>query len=184
MKKPATKRATLAFPLLAALVLAACGVEDAPAPGEAELPDASGPQVSILRPGVEKKIEQPKPEALEITIGFDEGGAKLSEKAVSQLSQALESSQYRDGGRIMLRGHSDAGGSDSANLRISRARAEAVGAWLVEHGTDQARITVIGFGEQNPIRPNAKPDGTPDKAARAANRRVEMTILPAAQAEQ
>ena len=39
---------------------------------------------------------------------------------------------WRAGGAITLRGHSDAGGSDSANMRVSRGRAEQVRDWLIE----------------------------------------------------
>ena len=67
-----------------------------------------------------------------------------------------------EGGEIILRGHSDSGGSDDGNLRASQARAEAVRDWLVDNGIDSERITVIAFGEQNPAAPNALPDGSPN----------------------
>ena len=77
-------------------------------------------------------------------------------------------------------GHSDAGGSDQVNLRVSLERAEAVRDYLVGQGADEKRIRVIAFGSQNPVEPNALPDGSPNEAGRAANRRVEVTIeLPA-----
>jgi OOP family OmpA-OmpF porin len=59
----------------------------------------------------------------------------------------------------------------------SLARAEAVRDWLVENGVAEDRIRTIAFGEQNPIAPNARPDGTPDEDGRAANRRVEIEVL-------
>ena len=34
------------------------------------------------------------------------------------------------------------------------------------------------MGEQNPIAPNALPDGSPNEAGRASNRRVEIDISP------
>ena len=60
--------------------------------------------------------------------------------------------------------------------RASRARAEAVRDWLVDSGVDEARISLIAFGEQNPVAPNARPDGSPDPVGRAANRRVEIEV--------
>jgi len=80
------------------------------------------------------------------------------------------------GGPIIVGGHSDAAGSDAVNLRASTARAEAVAEWLVGMGVAQDRIIVIAFGEQNPVEPNAKPDGTPNEAGREANRRVDVTV--------
>jgi len=43
-------------------------------------------------------------------------------------------------------------------------------------GVAQDRISVIAFGEQNPVEPNAKPDGTPNERGREANRRVDVTV--------
>ena len=48
--------------------------------------------------------------------------------------------------------------------------------WLVDSGVDEARISLIAFGEQNPVAPNARPDGSPDPVGRAANRRVEIEV--------
>jgi len=88
----------------------------------------------------------------------------------------LDTPQMAAGGEIVLRGHTDSAEHDEANLRASRRRAEAVRDWLVERGVSAQRIRVIALGEQNPIEPNALPDGTPNDAGRAANRRVELSI--------
>lgn len=161
--------------LLLAGALAACG-ERNEEPEPVVTPTSDGEPVSILRPDVE--IERPVDplEPLETTIAFAEGGSALSDEAVAALEQILESEQYQEGGAITLRAHSDAGGSDEANMRASTARAEAVRDWLIENGTDAERITIIAFGEQNPVEPNALPDGSPNEEGRAANRRVELTI--------
>ena len=39
---------------------------------------------------------------------------------------------------------------------------------------------MIAVGEQNPIAPNALPDGEPNEPGRARNRRVELEIAPLA----
>lgn len=161
--------------LLLAGTLAACGEREAePEPVVTPTPD--GETVSILRPDVE--IERPVAplEPLATTIDFAEGGSALDDDAVAALEQVRESEQFEEGGAITLRAHSDAGGSDEANMRASMARAEAVRDWLIENGADEERITIIAFGEQNPIEPNALPDGTPNEEGRAANRRVELSI--------
>ena len=41
---------------------------------------------------------------------------------------------------------------------------------------EEERIEIVAFGEQNPVEPNALPDGSPNEEGRAANRRVEVTI--------
>jgi len=112
------------------------------------------------------------------TIPFSEGGADLSPAAETALEGVLGSDAMSEGWPIILRGHSDSGGNDQANVRVSRARAEAVAAWLVERGVNDSRFEVIAFGEQNPVAPNALPDGTANEAGRRQNRRVEVEIAP------
>lgn len=173
--------------LASSLALAACDrPADSPQPEETPL-DAEPltdpaveeqPVASIIRPDVAPApvVDLP-PEPLEVTIPFPEGSA-LTEAAERRLAAMLESEALAEGWPIVLRGHSDAAGSDSANLRVSQRRAEAVADWLTEHGVDEERIRIIAFGEQNPAAPNANPEGEPDEAGRASNRRVEIIIAP------
>ncbi|MCT2557979.1 OmpA family protein [Tsuneonella sp. YG55] len=170
----------IALPFAFALVLSGCdrgGPDPAPAPSATATTAGSGEKVSIIRDDVGIDREPTAPLApLEVVIGFAAGGTELTDAAVAQLRDALASEQMKAGGAITLGGHSDSAGSDTANLRASKKRAEAVRDWLVEHGVEEERIVVIAFGEQNPAVPNARPDGTPDAEGRAKNRRVEMTI--------
>jgi len=164
--------------LLAALTLAACDSQrgDAPPEPEPTVTPSAQPSQSIIREG----FDEPEPivplETLEGTIGFPEGGAKLDDAARAELQQIIGSDQFAEGWPIVLRAHSDAGGTDAANMRASQARGDAVAEWLMEKGVSEDRITVIAFGEQNPAEPNARPDGTPNEAGRAANRRVDVTL--------
>lgn len=158
---------------VASLGLAACEDNRGAPPKD----ETAGEKRSIFRPEFQvEPIEALDPQgSLETRVQFPEG-ADLTEAARAELATVLASPQIAEGGAIVLRGHSDSGGSDDANMRISQKRAEAVRDWLVENGVAADRITVIAFGEQNPERPNALPDGSPDEAGRAANRRVEIEI--------
>lgn len=150
-----------------------------PAPEAA--PGASA--ASIIRPEVAPVAAEPAPPPpLNATVGFPDGGQTLGDEAELALREVLESDQLAEGWPIIVRGHSDSVGSDEANLRISLARAESVAEWLVKHEVDEERITVIALGEQNPSAPNALPDGTPNEAGRARNRRVEISIAPESEA--
>ncbi len=171
-------------------VLTACGAQPQPeAPeqaegvGEVTNPAAEQP-ISILRPDVEQPtIEQQVLEPLRVVIGFPEGGSQLDADAVGLLEQLLGSEQLALGGPIRIEGHSDAGGSDSVNLDASQERALAVAAWLIDQGVQDDRIDVIVFGEQNPVQPNALPDGSANEPGRALNRRVEVYVPTVATAE-
>ncbi len=170
--------------MTAALALAGCDRREPPAPPE-PTPEAVPTQASIIRPDIEVERPEPELEPLDASVTFAEAGGELSEAALEDLETILASPQLAEGGPIVLRGHTDSSGDDEANLRVSQRRAEMVRDWLVEHGVDEERITVIAIGEQRPIAPNAKLDGTPDEAGRAANRRVDVSIaLPDVVAEE
>ncbi|HWK41911.1 MAG TPA: OmpA family protein [Croceibacterium sp.] len=140
------------------------------------------PPTSIIRPEVASEVvETERLSPLEVTIPFGDGGYSLNAEAVAALEELVRSDQLAEGWPVILRGHTDSAGTDDANLRASRRRAEAVAKWLVEKGVVRDRIEVIALGEQRPVAPNAHLDGTPDEEGRAANRRV--TVIVAAPAE-
>lgn len=147
-----------------------------PTPPAASTTDAAE-QTSIIRP--EMEVERPPIplEPLRVTIPFADGGSELSEAARAELRELVESDQWAQRERVIVRGHSDAGGPDAVNLRLSEERARAVAGWLVERGLDEEAVRVIAFGSQNPVEPNLLPNGEPNERGRAANRRVEVTIL-------
>ncbi|WP_164549773.1 OmpA family protein [Altericroceibacterium xinjiangense] len=135
---------------------------------------------SIIRPDIipEPIVEDLPPRPIERTIPFPDGGTELSETAVARLQEVRRSPQVAEGWPIVLRGHTDSAGADRANLAASKERAEAVADWLTEQGLAEERITTIAMGEQNPIAPNANPDGTPNEEGRARNRRVTINVAP------
>lgn len=183
------RKTLLVSGMLGAALLAGCrdtGSDPAPetSPAEGEPPVISVPSAtpsetavaSIIRPDVvSEPVMDVPPEPVELAIRFPRGAA-LTPQAEEQLAGVLKSEALAEGWPIVLHGHSDSDGTDRANLATSRRRAQAVADWLVEHGVDKARITVVPLGEQNPAAPNANPDGTSNAEGRARNRRVEITI--------
>ncbi|WP_170119013.1 OmpA family protein [Roseicyclus mahoneyensis] len=74
--------------------------------------------------------------------------------------------------RIVLVGHTDTEGSREANIAVSRARASAVRAYLVDAlGADPAQIEAEGIGYLAPRASNST------TAGREANRRVEAVLI-------
>ncbi len=90
-----------------------------------------------------------------------------SEDNIGELAETLK--KYEDT-EILIEGHTDSIGSDEYNQRLSVERADAVADYLVNHGVAQKRVTVEGYGENQPVATN-----TTD-AGRAQNRRVEVAI--------
>lgn len=151
------------------------GAEGTPTPTPSASETAT---TSIIREDIApvEEVEEPT-EPVELTIPFPDG-ADVDARAERMLASIMRSDAIAEDWPVILAGHTDSTGNDQANLRASRARAEAVAAWLVERGVDDSRIQVIAFGEQNPAQPNARPDGTPNEQGRRANRRVEVRIAP------
>jgi outer membrane protein OmpA-like peptidoglycan-associated protein len=77
---------------------------------------------------------------------------------------------------VRVEGHTDAKGSEEYNQTLSEKRAQAVKDWLMAHGVIPAESPTQGFGEQRPVAPNSRPDGSDDPAGRQKNRRVEVVL--------
>ena len=73
---------------------------------------------------------------------------------------------------IEVVGHTDSVGSDAVNDKLSKERAEAVAAYLRAQGVQSERIETLGAGKRYPIADNNT------EAGRAANRRVEIRVIP------
>lgn len=73
-------------------------------------------------------------------------------------------------------GHSDRIGNPQGNLRLSNRRAEAVRAYLVEHGVPSDRITAVGRGDVEPVTECKSERGQALIMCLAPNRRVEVRV--------
>lgn len=73
---------------------------------------------------------------------------------------------------IDIYGHTDPSGGDAINIPLSRNRAQSVADYLATRGVAPARMATRGFGSSQPIADNSTESG------RAANRRVEIRVVP------
>jgi len=72
--------------------------------------------------------------------------------------------------KVSIEGHASDEGEEQHNLILSKARAEAVRAYLVGKGVATERLTSTGYGETRPLVSNDS------DAGREQNRRVEFHI--------
>ncbi len=103
---------------------------------------------------------------------FDSGSSRIHPGAAQRLESLAQTLRQYPESNVVIRGHTDSTGSESANLRLSEDRANNVRNYLVNGGVSPSRITAMGFGEQFPLATNAT------EAGRQQNRRVEIEIVP------
>lgn len=134
---------------------------------EAELRrETAGTGVDVIRQGDELLLRIPAG----ITFAFDSYDVQPQFQAtLNEVAQTL--GQYNQT-YVDVLGHTDSVGTDAYNQRLSEQRAQAVANYLTARGVAPARIATRGYGETMPIADN----GT--EAGRAANRRVEIKIVP------
>lgn len=123
-----------------------------------------------------KKILKPKPEQKLLrdvfdNLNFETGKAVIKDSSFSYLDELAKVLIEDPTWNLKIVGHTDNSGSNALNLKLSKARAEAVKKYLVDKGINSTRIETNGFGEDKPIAPNTTPAG------REKNRRVEFTII-------
>tara|TARA_R110001599_G_scaffold353869_1_gene601210 strand:+ start:19950 stop:20831 length:882 start_codon:yes stop_codon:yes gene_type:complete len=87
--------------------------------------------------------------------------------AVDRLVQFLDDNPER---RLLIEGHTDSTGADQYNQALSKRRADAVRAALVDRGIDTVRLASRGLGEAYPVASNNTAEG------RQLNRRVEIVV--------
>lgn len=103
-------------------------------------------------------------------ILFDINSSTLkpaSQDNIAKLSEILK--KYEDT-EILFAGHTDSSGSEEYNQALSERRAKSVAEYAAFTGVDATRMTIIGFGEEQPVSSNDTVQG------RTENRRVEVAI--------
>jgi len=110
------------------------------------------------------------------TVNFKFNSDKLDSDGKQQLDQmAAGQGQYKRF-FVAVEGFTDSTGSSDYNNALSRRRADAVVQYLVaQHNIPVYRIHTVGLGKEKPL------DDAKNRAARARNRRVEVTLFSADQ---
>ncbi|HSW07600.1 OmpA family protein [Aquabacterium sp.] len=104
-------------------------------------------------------------------VGFDFGSATVIPRDVvklDRLADALKSESLREY-RYQVVGHTDAVGPLALNMKLSRDRAGAVVAYLMQQGIPAERLTADGKGPKE-LLDTQRPDA-------AENRRVEVRLV-------
>ncbi|MBF7997614.1 OmpA family protein [Rahnella laticis] len=126
-------------------------------------------------PPVEK--DTPKTVRLDALSLFDTGKSDLKPGSLKMLVNALVDIKAKPGWLIVVAGHTDITGDAKANQVLSQKRAESLRDWMLSTSdVSPTCFAVQGYGATRPIATNDTPEG------RAANRRVEISLVPQADA--
>jgi OOP family OmpA-OmpF porin len=103
------------------------------------------------------------------TLRFEEASTRIDRASASLVDEVATALRPCLGSIIEITGHTDSLGSEPGNLALSRERAEAVRAALVERGIPADGLRTRGVGSSVPV------DGLePDDPA---NRRIEFAVI-------
>jgi outer membrane protein OmpA-like peptidoglycan-associated protein len=137
-------------------------------PTEEELIEAlDPPKTRALRPSK----TPPEPPSVSMQINFSLNSVEISAdsmRKVENLANALKDDRLSSKSMRVV-GHTDASGSESYNMELSRRRAQAVREQLIQLGVSPTRLETAGKGKnellnkQNPLA--------------GENRRVQFVIL-------
>ncbi|MFK8007709.1 MAG: OmpA family protein [Saprospiraceae bacterium] len=140
-------------------------IEEAPEPVVEEIVE---PEPTVeLEPTKEEKILFEAIDKLE----FETNQAIISSSSFNSLDDLASLLNENKSWKLKIQGHTDNVGNPSANLKLSKERAEAVANYLSRKGVAYNRLKVSWYGENRPIATNDTEEG------RQQNRRVEMEIL-------
>ncbi len=126
----------------------------------------AGTGVDVIRDGDNLILDLPS------DVTFPVNSYTVQPQFKQTLATVAETLKEYEKTYIDVLGHTDSTGSDAYNQTLSENRAKAVANVLMGNGVQQARIATKGYGESQPKASNA------DAAGRAANRRVEIRLVP------
>ena len=106
-------------------------------------------------------------------MNFASGQAVIQPEHFALLTKVKEAISLYQDASVSIEGHTDAYGTDEANLKLSENRASAVAQYLLANSNLSAgRVASFGFGEAHPIANNETKEG------REKNRRIDIVIKP------
>ncbi|MCE2713089.1 MAG: OmpA family protein [Cryomorphaceae bacterium] len=104
-------------------------------------------------------------------ITFDVGKSTIRPESFGELNGIATLMKNDATLKFEIGGHTDSDGEESANIKLSQERADAVKKKLTELGVEASRLTTKGYGEGKPFNDNSSPEN------KANNRRVEFVKI-------
>lgn len=108
--------------------------------------------------------------ALPEDVLFETNKSQLTPYAIQKLEKVAKVLRSYPGLNIEIGGHTDNRGSERSNEDLARKRAQAVAMVLYENGISQDKLSIVSYGESEPVADNRTNDG------RKLNRRVTLAL--------
>ena len=137
---------------------------------------ANSIRINALEINKMEVLKEEPPEVMTIVLDdralnfdFDKSFVKPQyDEMLTNLKEFITKNDYE----VTIVGHTDYIASNEYNMGLSKRRAEAVKAKLIELGLDPSRIVaIVPRGEEEPVADNSTTEG------RAKNRRVEFKLV-------
>lgn len=145
-----------------------------------QVADADDACPAVAGPASERGCPVATPAAVVVTekaielhesVFFETARSTIDERSAPLLDQIASALQaHPEIQSVVVEGHTDDRGSKKRNIELSKQRAAAVRAALVQRGIAADRLKSEGFGPERPVVANDTDDN------RAKNRRVELRI--------
>jgi OOP family OmpA-OmpF porin len=104
-----------------------------------------------------------------VNFAFDK--SDLLPESYPVLDKAVKLLNDKPTVNVEIEGYTDYIGTDAYNQQLSVERAQTVKAYLVSKGIADSRLTIVGYGKNNPVADNQTDEG------RAMNRRIVFKII-------
>jgi outer membrane protein OmpA-like peptidoglycan-associated protein len=109
-----------------------------------------------------------------VGLNFSVNKSEIEARNFPLLVKVQNAIKVFPGSSLVIEGHTDSFGTDSANLSLSKKRAESVRQYLIANmNLDPGTVSAVGYGESRPVANNETPEG------RTKNRRIDIIIRPA-----
>ncbi len=134
-------------------------------PGEIEKIDSS-----IVNEKYAEVLGNLPSKAVSMLFYFEPGTSEISQSSKDQVAELIKTISLYAPASIDIIGHSDRAGDADKNYALALERAHAVEKFLIDNKVNLERISVVSYGENDPIVP------TEDGVSEPQNRRVEVIV--------
>lgn len=132
--------------------------------------DTSGVDIATSQDSIQSILARLQGEVQTVYFNFDQFGIRADMRSVVSNNTNLLNTQDGSNFNVKLEGNCDEWGTDEYNMALGLKRAKSVKDALIAKGIDVNRISVVTYGENNPVCTQKT------KSCWSQNRRVDFKL--------